>query len=302
MRKFIISDLHGCGEVYDSIMAYLEMISLIEPVELTMNGDLIDWGLDSFRMLQDVKKRMIETSSVKINYLGGNHELMMYDALHQRKPERKINPFSEWIRNGGMILKEEIESQENSEELCAEFKSFLGNLNVYRTYTEKIGGKPIVLVHAQAPRVVHPACQRKIKEDDMNVYFMVSRRQGDGYGLRHVGNPDYFTIIGHTPNLKEPGFSYDKRENCLNIDGGCSAYAKGFFEVQLVPLVEVKKDHLELLLFNHNNQIVSGYYYFSEFEKMNEEDLNQRKIYLNPIFNGVENEKKKLIQERMKKR
>ena len=34
MRKFIISDLHGNGEVYDSIMAYLDNISLKEKVEL----------------------------------------------------------------------------------------------------------------------------------------------------------------------------------------------------------------------------------------------------------------------------
>ena len=55
MRKFIVSDLHGNGEVYDSIMAYLENISLSEEVELYINGDLIDRGLDSYRMLEDVK-------------------------------------------------------------------------------------------------------------------------------------------------------------------------------------------------------------------------------------------------------
>ena len=54
MRKFIVSDLHGNGEVYDSIMAYLENISLIEDVELYINGDLIDRGLDSFRMFEDI--------------------------------------------------------------------------------------------------------------------------------------------------------------------------------------------------------------------------------------------------------
>ena len=32
MRKFIVSDLHGNGEVYDSILAYLENISLIDDV------------------------------------------------------------------------------------------------------------------------------------------------------------------------------------------------------------------------------------------------------------------------------
>ena len=54
MRKFIVSDLHGNGEVYDSIISYLENISLIDKVELYINGDLIDRGIDSMRMLEDV--------------------------------------------------------------------------------------------------------------------------------------------------------------------------------------------------------------------------------------------------------
>jgi hypothetical protein len=32
MRQFIVSDLHGCGEVYDSIMGYLDNLSLIDEV------------------------------------------------------------------------------------------------------------------------------------------------------------------------------------------------------------------------------------------------------------------------------
>ena len=38
MRKFIISDLHGNGEVYDSIIGYLENISLIN---VTSDSELL---------------------------------------------------------------------------------------------------------------------------------------------------------------------------------------------------------------------------------------------------------------------
>ena len=58
MRQFIVSDLHGNGEVYDSIMSYLENISINDVVHLYINGDLIDRGLDSFRMLEDVIERV----------------------------------------------------------------------------------------------------------------------------------------------------------------------------------------------------------------------------------------------------
>ena len=77
MRKFIVSDLHGNGEVYDSIISYLENISLIDKVELYINGDLIDRGIDSMRMLEDVKERCEGKGNIKVHYLGGNHELLM---------------------------------------------------------------------------------------------------------------------------------------------------------------------------------------------------------------------------------
>ena len=39
------------SEVYDSIIAYLENISLVDEVELFINGDLIDRGQDGYRMI-----------------------------------------------------------------------------------------------------------------------------------------------------------------------------------------------------------------------------------------------------------
>ena len=82
MRKFIISDLHGCGDIYNTIIGYLENISIVEgePVHLYINGDLIDRGLDSFDMLMDVKKRCEKNGNVVIHYLAGNHEQLMYDS------------------------------------------------------------------------------------------------------------------------------------------------------------------------------------------------------------------------------
>ena len=93
MKKFIISDLHGSGEVYDSIMGYLDNLSLIEDIELYINGDLIDRGLDSYYMLRDVIDRCNGKGNIKINYLAGNHELMFYQACLERHPGRGFNPF-----------------------------------------------------------------------------------------------------------------------------------------------------------------------------------------------------------------
>ncbi len=44
MRKFIVSDIHGFGNFYYSIMNYLDKLSEHEEIELYINGDLIDRG------------------------------------------------------------------------------------------------------------------------------------------------------------------------------------------------------------------------------------------------------------------
>ena len=82
MRKFIVSDLHGNGAVYDSIIGYLENLAKDSNEEITLyiNGDLIDRGPDTVRMFMDVKDRIENNKSFKIEYLAGNHELMMYQV------------------------------------------------------------------------------------------------------------------------------------------------------------------------------------------------------------------------------
>ena len=83
MRKFIISDIHGLGNIYYAVMNYLDNISQYEDIELYINGDLFDRGPDSAAILLDVKKRILD-NKYKINYLGGNHELMMHEVFKKR--------------------------------------------------------------------------------------------------------------------------------------------------------------------------------------------------------------------------
>lgn len=296
MRKFVVADLHGCGEVYDSIMGYLDNVSLLEPVDFTINGDLIDRGLDSFRMLQDVEKRMQSSEGVQIHYLGGNHELMMYDALRKRKPGKAIRPFCDWMLNGGWVIEGELDNREDGEELCDHYRDFMGNLSLYRSFEEKVGDKPVFVVHAQAPKKIVDPCPKKISDRDVSVFFMVWTREKDEYGCTHrIGNSSVFTIVGHTPVTRFPGYSYHSRQNYLNIDGGCAAYANGYFDINSVPLVELKDDHLEILIFNHNNEIVQGYYFNGKSTPMTEAELNRHRMFLNTSYSQKEEDVKKKI-------
>ena len=60
MLKFIISDIHGFGNVYYAMMKYLDNLSKDEEIELYINGDLIDRGLESAEILLDLIRRIKE--------------------------------------------------------------------------------------------------------------------------------------------------------------------------------------------------------------------------------------------------
>ena len=295
MKKYIVSDLHGAGDVYDSIMGYLENVSLKEPVELYINGDLIDRGLDSFRMLLDVMERVKNPESIRIHFLGGNHELMMYQALKKRKPGKSVFPWCDWMLNGGWVIEGELDAHEDGERLCDECRDFLADLSIYHLFDEKVATQPLLLVHAQAPKEFKPM---KIGDNSIPVFKAVWTRKKDEFGLPHrIGKEGFFTIIGHTPVLNKRGFEFCSKENYLNIDGGCAGYALGMFEYQYVPLVEVENGRVKILVFNHNNEIVKGYLFDGEFSLMSEEELSDRRGLLNHQFDAQEEDYKKKILE-----
>ena len=59
MRKFIVSDIHGLGNFYYSIMNYLDNINKEEDVTLYINGDVIDRGINSAEILLDLYRNII---------------------------------------------------------------------------------------------------------------------------------------------------------------------------------------------------------------------------------------------------
>ena len=138
----------------------------------------------------------------------------------------------------------------------------------------------------------------KIADNNMYVYKAVWTRDRDEYHIPHkLGKKGYLTIIGHTSVLENNGFDYNKKENYINIDGGCNPYARGYFHVDHVPLVEVRDDHLELLIWNHNNDIFNGYFFDGEFYRMDLVELLNRKIYIDHDLDGNGEKTRELIKK-----
>lgn len=286
MRTFIISDIHGNGNLYYSVMSYLDNISNNENITLYINGDLIDRGIESGEILLDVINRINNPKdNFKIVYLAGNHELMMYQE-YQNRIKGVHDIYNLWYDNGGYYTDFYLEDTVSSDEIL-KIIDFIGNLDIYHLFNEKIGGKPIVLVHASVPLNVLKECPIKIKDNNINTEYVVWARKNDPYipFKCRIGNDNYFTIIGHTPNNNKRGYEYHQNGNYLNIDGGSAYYVSGFFKYDHYPLVEIKNNYLRILTFNNNNEITYGNYFINgkSFSMKKEELIKERELLNNDL-------------------
>ena len=161
---------------------------------------------------------------------------------------------------------------------------FISELDIYNKFQEKIDDKKIVLVHAKCPRKVNDICHLKIKDDNKISEYVWTREDDLTPILKEsLGNKNYFTIIGHTPVATKTGYSYYEKYDCLNIDGGCAAYANGYFKYDHTPLVEIDEQNnkLNILTFNNNNEIIYGNYFIDKRSiEMNNDELNNKRKYI----------------------
>ena len=296
MRKFIVSNIYGNGDIYNTIMSYLENIKKEEDVELYINGDLIDYGLDSYSILLDVKKKIECKKGIKINYISGDHEYKMYKVLEKRKINGTISNWNSWVRNGGNTISETINAMFFKNEKCEEIRRFVSNLKICHVFKEKINGKKILLVHAQAPKSVSEIVKYNIHDYHHSIYKYICTKEKNFFGMKkRIGNNEYFTITSNQNNEKDYVFSYNDKNNSLNITSNCKDYSKGIFNKGYFPLLEIKENKIEILLFNHNNEILKGFYFDGKNNSMTEEELEERRKYIDHNYDNRE----KIYQKRI---
>ena len=261
MRNFIFSDLHGEENIYQGIMSYLDNISEHEEITLYINGDLIDRGKSSGYILLDVIER-IQSNRFPIVYLGGNHELLMYELYEKRKSGLFTNP-NDWYQNGGWITDTQLIEKLKTKEKILKVVDFISELPIYQYFEEKIGKRNIFLVHASTPYSIQKNCELKIKSPEEKIWNSLWLRENDPWSPYHytLGNKEVFSILGHTPNNTQFGYSYKRKEDYLNIDGGF------YHKNRQTPLLEIKENYFEILTFHAKKGLVAGNY-FTETENV----------------------------------
>ncbi len=88
MRKFAISDIHGCNQTFQALLA---KIDLQKKDALYLLGDFVDRGPDSKGVFDTIFQLMEEGYQVKC--LKGNHEQQMQTA---RLDPKALNEWRQW--------------------------------------------------------------------------------------------------------------------------------------------------------------------------------------------------------------
>lgn len=90
MATYAIADLHGNGKIWDKVKSILT-----ENDKCYILGDMIDRGLDGYRMMREA------LSDKRFIYLCGNHEEMFANALAFYPESLGSHAFNLYISNGG---------------------------------------------------------------------------------------------------------------------------------------------------------------------------------------------------------
>jgi serine/threonine protein phosphatase 1 len=205
MRKFVISDIHGCSNTFKAL---LQKISFEKEDVLFILGDMINKGPDSKGVVDYIMDKIQD--GFIIHCLRGNHEEVFYES----SVDKYQTDF--FLRMGGDVTLMSFEVA-HFNELDIKYRYFFENLLPY-VITDKY-----ILVHAGLN------FSNKDPLEDENSMRWIRSWYDD---IRYVWLNGRFIIHGHTPipvqsiqNLLHK--IYETR--VLNLDNGCVYYnEKGF--------------------------------------------------------------------------
>ncbi len=214
MRKFAISDIHGCQKTFQAMLE--KQIRFKPDDELYILGDFVDRGPDSKGVLDYVMQ--LQDVNYKVFCIKGNHEAMMVDAYDDPSEVEM------WLYNGGKETMRSFKAQ-FIEEIPEGYIKYMESFDYY------IEVDNYILVHA-----------------GLNFKGQTTDAEGEGF-LWKLYNPlkdrksmlwirwwyedidwnwlrDRTIIHGHTPIEKdeiEEMTTALKQDQVLDIDNGCFA-------------------------------------------------------------------------------
>ena len=198
MRRFAISDIHGCCKTFKYLVK--DIIQLTKEDRLFLLGDYIDRGPDSKGVIDFILQ--LQEEGYQVDCVRGNHEEMLLDGL---KSDMQLGS---WLINGG---RETLRSFEviDPNDIPHKYFKFIEELKLY------IELEDYLLVHAGF----------NFKDEDFleDKYAMLWIRRWHGeFDIDRTNGK--IIIHGHTPMLKDDIVKAPKLELPVDIDAGCAYY------------------------------------------------------------------------------
>lgn len=201
MRKFAISDIHGCKKSFEAL---LDKIAFSTADALYLLGDYIDRGPDSKGVIDFIWE--LEDAGHQVHCLRGNHEQLLLHAFED-DDEEKMNF---WLANGGVATIQSFVIENGKPNIPDIYFNFLERLEHSLEVDDAY-----ILVHAGLNfRQGHPYSDQDAMLWRRNWYDEIDREWLRGRIIVH----------GHTPIGKAA--IEQQLENLsdlpvVNIDGGC---------------------------------------------------------------------------------
>ncbi len=197
MRRFTISDIHGCCKTFKKLVQ--EQIQLTKADELYLLGDYIDRGPDSKGIFDFIFE--LQNSGYQVYCLRGNHEAMLLDAIYTKTAEDM------WLRNGGIETLRSF-GVYKVHDIPSEYIDFIEKLPYYFALEDYL------LVHAG-----FNFGKSDIYEDKISMIWIRNWHQQ----ITPERTKNRVIVHGHTPVRQETTVSQVHEEKwAVDIDAGCA--------------------------------------------------------------------------------
>lgn len=199
MRRFAISDIHGCLATFKIL---LEKIAFVKEDVLYLLGDYVDRGPDSKGVIDYIWQ--LQEEGYEVNCLMGNHEKMLLDAANGGS--KHFHGLIETVESFHLLYASDIP------------KSYL---NWMRDLAYHFELEDYILVHAGLQFSGHPLENKEAMIWIRDWYSSIDKEWLDGRIVVH----------GHTPINKssiEDNLKSLKKTPAIDIDAGCVFEYKGY--------------------------------------------------------------------------
>lgn len=211
MATYVMSDIHGRYKEYLAMLKQIDFDNFQSNDRIYILGDVIDRGPGGVAILRHIMR-----NREKIQFIIGNHELMMVEAI-------KTNDYMLWISNGGQPTYDTMLTLSQNEQ-----DNIIRFIEAARYQSDiDIGGRRFILAHGRPYEATINGEQCSVGPFDRYYISHMNKAEQIVWGKMHESYqiPGKTIVFGHysTHHYQDTTpWSIYHGKNCIGIDCGCA--------------------------------------------------------------------------------